>query len=234
MKKLRIFSAILITVFLLLSLIGCSNSKTLSSSEYSISNNGSSFTIRINDNNHKIIEKAKVTVKYKYYIKEYTNDSKYVTDFKAKTKTETFEIIPSSSGTGTFVGNFQTEHAASTFECKKVVVYYSENDSSSDSSNNGSSGILNGNSSGGFKDFVMDIIIAIGVSIGCFIIGLIIWFVLWTFFVNVNVALCIGCIPYVIAFFGTLIGGDWIPALIFLLGVGALVCLAQLIYNKMS
>lgn len=93
---------------------------------------------------------------------------------------------------------------------------------------------LDDDSGGGFKEFVMDIIIAIGVSIGCFIIGLIIWFVLWTFLVNVNVALCIGCIPYVLMFISSIATGEWVPAIIYLFGSGALVCFAQWIYDKMS
>ncbi len=136
----------------------------------------------------------------------------YAADFKTKTKTETFEVAKFDNTSGNFMGGFKTEHPVSEFECKKVVAYYAENSNPNDAD--------------------ISIPAAIGFSIGCFILGLVIWFILSATMTDVNVAFYIAVTPYTIGFIGLLITGQWIPALIFLIGIGALVTLVQTIFKK--
>lgn len=198
-----------------LSLIGCSDSKTLKKDQYQISNQNNSFTIKVTDTdiNAEDISTVKVKIEYKYTVVEYDGGSTYATDFKSKTKTETFEVEKFDNISGNFIGGFETEHPVSDFECKKVVAYYTENSNSNDT--------------------YVSIPAAIGLAIGCFILGLIIWFVLSLLTVDVDVAFFIAVIPYIIGFIAMLVTGQWIPALIFFIGIGAFLTALQTIFKKL-
>lgn len=198
------------------SLIGCADSKTLKKDQYEISNQGNSFIVKVTDTdiNAENIETLKVNIRYKYAVIDYGDGSAYGADFKSKTKTETFEVTKSDNISGAFIGGFTTENPVSEFECKKVVAYYDEN--------------------GGSDDGKLGILASIGISVALLILCTIIWFILSAFMVDVNVAFYIAVIPYIIAFFGMLVTGQWIPALIIFIGIGAFLSLVQLIFRKIA
>lgn len=216
MKKLRTTLLMMILTLLMTSLIGCADSKTLKKDQYQILNQGNAFTVKVTDTdiNAENIETLKVKIRYKYAVIDYGDGSAYGADFKSKTKTETFEVTKSDNVSGNFIGGFTTENPVSEFECKKVVAYYGENGSPND----GDVGIL----------------ASIGISIALLILCTIIWFVLSAFMVDVNAAFYIAVIPYIIAFFAMLVTGQWIPALIFFIGIGAFLTLVQCIFRKIA
>ena len=214
MKKLRTFCLMLMMALLLLSLVGCSDSKTLKEDQYQVYHQGSSFTIKVTDTdiNAENIETVKVKIKYKYTVIDYGDSSKYDADFKSKTETETFEVSKFENISGNFIGGFETENPVSEFECKRVVAYYAENSDP--------------------NDVYVSIPAAIGLSIGCLILGLVIWFILSLKMMDVNAAFYVAVLPYVIGFIVLLVTGQCIPALIFFIGIGALLTLVQTIFKK--
>ncbi len=205
MKKLRIFCLILVLALLPLSLVGCSDSKTLKSDQYHIYNKGNRFTIEVTDTdiNADDIETVKVKIRYK---------SINSVGLESKAKTETFEVEKFDNAIGNFIGGFETENPVSEFECKKVEAYYAENSDP--------------------NDIYISVPEAIGFAIGLFILGLIIWFILAFTMTDIDVAFYIAVAPYVLCFIGMLITGQWIPALIFFIGIGALVTFVQTIFQK--
>lgn len=200
---------------LMTSLIGCTATKSLKKDQYQISNQGNSFIVKVTDTdiNAENIETLKVKIKYKYAVIEHGGGI-YDADFKTKTKTETFEVTKFDNVAGNFMGSFTTENAVSDFECKKVVAYYGENSKQNDA--------------------FISIPLAIGLAIVFFVIGVVIWFVLSALMVDVNVAFYIAVAPYMIGFFSMLVTGQWIPALIFFLGIGALLTLLRGVFQKLS
>ena len=216
MKKLRPVFLVLIMMLLMMSLIGCGKTKTLKEDQYQVYCQGNSFIVKVTDTdiNAQNIQSVKVKIKYKYADIEYSNGSSYATDIKNKTKTETVEVSRYDNLAGNFMGGFQTEHTASEFECKKVVAYYGES----------------------YKGSVADgervsVPMALVASVVFFIVGVVAWFVL-SLFMDVNVAFYISVIPYVVCFLGVLVTGQWIPALIFFIAMGAFLSMVRFIFWK--
>lgn len=213
LKRFRTFCLVFIAAIMLLSLVGCSGSKRLKKDQYQIYHNNNSFIIQVTDTdiNAEDIERVKVRIKYKYAVVDH-GDSMYDTDFRTKTKTETFEVEKFENTVGGFKGSFVTKDPVTEFDCKKVVAYYTENNDPNDAE----IGVLG----------------AIGYSIGCIILGIILWFILAARLVEIETANFISAIPGLICCIAMLITGQWIQALIFFLGIGALVTLLQTICQK--
>lgn len=213
-KRFRMLCLVCFMVFLPLLLAGCS-SKTLKKDQYQIYHQNNTFTVKVTDNgiNAENIETVKVKIKYKYVFIDRDSSSSYATDIRNKTKTETFEVEKFSNVSGNFIGGFQTKNSVSEFECKKAVAYYGE----SKSNNEG-----------------ISILEAIGYAVGCFVLGLVLWFILSMKMVELTAASYIACIPYIVCFLGMLVTGQWIQALIFFLGLGALMTLLQAVLSKLD
>lgn len=195
-----------------LSLIGCSDSKTLKEDQYQIYQKGNIFTVRVTDTdiNAEDIETVKVKIRYKYAVAK-SGDSIDHTDIRTKTKTETFEAKKFKGLSGNFSGSFQTADPVTEYKCKKVVAYYTED-----------------NTSNGIEISILE---AIGLSVGGMILGIILWFIcgIWT---DLESSLAIAAAPNVIFCLGMLVTGQWIQALIFFLGIGVLVALLETILHK--
>ena len=225
-KQLKSFGLVLIIGLLLFAFVGCSDSKTLAEDQYQISRHGNTFTVTVTDTDPsaKNIESIKLKIRYKYTVIEYENGSIYATDITNKSKTETFEVKKSGNSFGRFVGSFTVTEDVFEYECKKAVAYYADPSQSSDDDEQDPS------PSDGVRVGILE---AIGLSLIFCIICVVVWFILGLF-LDVNLAFYIACVPGVIAFLGMLVTGQWIPALIFLLGLGAALSIAQVIYNKIG
>ena len=144
-------------------------------------------------------------VKIKY---TYTDENALI---KTKTKTETFEVENTQGVAGYFSGSFSTEHPVSEYECKSVVIYY-------------------GDSSGeAYISVPMAILFAIVLLIVC--TG--IWFII-PIPIYDDSSLAAAGWPFVIAVLGMLVTGQWIQALIFLIGLGAWAALVNFIREKLA
>ena len=197
-----------------LSLVACSDSARLSEDQYQVSHQGKTFTIKVTDTDIDAddIETVEVKLKYKYTVIEYSNGSVYADDIDSKTKTETFVVEKFDHMSGNFMGSFTVDEPVFEYECEKVVAYYADGRQSS-------------------NDEDVSILEAIGFALlGC--VGCVVCWVILALFMDVNTAFCIACIPGVVIFLGLLVTGQWIPAIIVFLSIGASLSIAQAIYNK--
>ena len=212
-KRFRALCLVLLMMILPLSLVGCSDSKTLKKDQYQIYHHGNSFTVHVTDTdiNAEDIETVKVKIRYKYAVAKH-GDSIDHTDIRTRTKTETFEVKKFKGQSGNFSGSFHTADLVTEYKCKKVVAYYAE-----DYTSNG---------------IEISILEAIGLSVGGMILGVILWFIcgIWT---DLESSLAIAAAPNVIFCLGMLVTGQWIQALIFFLGIGVLLVPLQIILQKL-
>lgn len=227
LKPIKSFGMVLMICLLLLALTACSDSKTLAEDQYQILRNGNTFTVKVTDNSIEAsnIESVTVKIRYKYTVVEYGeygNGSIYATDIKNKIKTETFEVEKSNNLSGSFVGSFTVDDSVFEYKCKKAVAHYADEDPS----------FSDIEESPSYSDEIqIGILEAIGISVGFCIVTVAIWFFL-SLFLDVNTAFYIASIPGIVGFLGLLVTGQWIPAVIFLLAIGASISIAQAIYNK--
>lgn len=216
----------LLTVLLPLTLVGCSDSKTLKENQYQVFNNDNTFTIQVTatDIEAENIESVKVKIKYKYALVEYEDGSKYATDIKTKTKTETFEVERAQNASGKFTGEFSTAYPASEFQCEKVVAYYAES----------GNGTETGTESSSSKEKSTSFGEAIFYALGCAVLGVVILVVLSFRLVTLEAALVWASVPLVVGFLGMLVTGQWIAALVFFIVLGAFATLGQVIVDKLN